>query len=224
MIPIEKEAVLVTPEDIKPTSKKFDVVGTFNPGAMRLPNGNIVLYVRVAERRKKDTESKSEMDFVFRDGTKRLTYISHFRRVILDKTGFIVKSIDKKPSFQGLNNDGEYGIEDSRITKIGDSYYMTYVALSNTSNVSTNLAVSKDCLNWERRGIIFRMQNKDVVIFPEKINDNYVAFNRPEGNFQFSPPKIWISFSEDLKLWGNSRPVVLSKKGHWDYARVGAGA
>src|SRR3989344_8836120 len=112
MIPIEKEAVLVTPEDIKPTSKKFDVVGTFNPGAMRLPNGNIVLYVRVAERinkdedekhyfsprcqgrkkcnikidkfRKKDTESKSEMDFVFRDGTKRLTYISHFRRVILD--------------------------------------------------------------------------------------------------------------------------------------------
>src|SRR3989344_4430723 len=191
MIPIEKEAVLVTPDDIKPTSKHFNVVGTFNPGAIRLSNGDIVLYVRIAERMKKDedlkhylsprcegktkceviidkflkkdTESKSEMDFVFKDGTKRLTYISHFRRVVLDRTGFNVKWIDKKPSFQGLSNDGEYGIEDSRITKIGDSYYMTYVALSNTSNVSTNLAVSKDCLNWERRGIIFRMQNKDVV-------------------------------------------------------------
>ena len=169
-------------------------------------------------------ESKSEMDFVFKDGTKRLTYISHFRRVVLDRTGFKVKSIEKTPSFQGLTNDGEYGIEDPRITKFGDGYLMTYVALSNEGNVSTNLAVSNDCLNWERRGIIFRMQNKDVVIFPEKINNHYVAFNRPEGNFQFSPPKIWISYSEDLKLWGNSRPVVLSTKGHWDYARVGAGA
>lgn len=252
MINIEKEAVLVTPEDVKSTSKYFKVLGTFNPGAIRMPNGEIVLYVRVAEKvkkeedakhyfsprcagkkkcdvtidkfLKKDMESKSEMDFVFKDGTKRLTYISHFRRVVLDRTGFNVKSIEKNPSFQGLTNDGEYGIEDARITKFGDEYLMTYVALSNVSNVSTNLAVSKDCLNWERRGIIFRMQNKDVVIFPEKVNDKYVAFNRPEGNFQFSPPKIWISFSEDLKLWGNSRPVVLSAKGHWDYARVGAGA
>ncbi len=252
MIPIEKEGVLVTPDIIKPTSPHFNVVGTFNPGAVRLPNGDIALYVRVAERinkdedkshyfsprcsgnkkcdvvidkfLKKETESKSEMDFVFKDGTKRLTYISHFRRVVLDRTGFKVKSIEKTPSFQGLSNDGEYGIEDPRITKFGDEYLMTYVALSNEGNVSTNLAVSRDCLKWERRGIIFRMQNKDVVIFPEKINNHYVAFNRPEGNFQFSPPKIWISYSEDLKLWGNSRPVVLSAKGHWDYARVGAGA
>src|SRR3989344_611787 len=160
MIPIEKEAVLVTPGDIKPTSKYFEVVGTFNPGAMRMPDRDIVLYVRVAERivkgedekhyfsprcegrrkcnikidkfRKKDTESKPEMDFVFKDGTKRLTYISHLRRVVLDRTGFNVKWIDKKPSFQGLSNDGEYGIEDPRITRIDDTFYMTYVALSST--------------------------------------------------------------------------------------------
>ena len=252
MIPIEKEAVLVTPDDIKPTSKHFNVVGTFNPGAMRLPNGDIVLYIRVAERMrkdedskhylsprcegkskckikidkflKKDTESKSEMDFVFKDGTKRLTYLSHFRRVLLDRTGFKVKWIDKKPSFQGLTNDGEYGVEDSRIMEMNDTYYMTYVALSSDSNVSTNLAISRDLINWERRGIIFRMQNKDVVIFPERIGFRYISFNRPEGNFQFTPPKIWISYSDDLKHWGDSKPVVLSTKGHWDYARIGAGA
>ncbi len=252
MIPIEKEAVLVTPGDIKPTSKYFNVVGTFNPGAMRLPNGDIVLYVRVAERMKKDedskhylsprcegkskceiiidkflkkeTESKSEMDFVFKDGTKRLTYVSHFRRVLLDRTGFKVKWIDKKPSFSGLTNDGEYGVEDPRIMEMNDTYYMTYVALSRDSNVSTNLAISRDCVNWERRGIIFRMQNKDVVIFPERIGYRYIAFNRPEGNFQFTPPRIWISYSDDLKHWGDSKPVVLSAKEHWDYARIGAGA
>ena len=50
MIKIKKEAVLVSPIDVKPTSKKFEVIGTFNPGAARLSNGDIVLYVRVAER------------------------------------------------------------------------------------------------------------------------------------------------------------------------------
>ena len=48
MINIEKEAVLVTPEDVKPTSRYLKVIGTFNPGAIRMPNGEIVLYIRVA--------------------------------------------------------------------------------------------------------------------------------------------------------------------------------
>ena len=52
MIPIKKEAVLVTPEDVKSSSSKFEVIGTFNPGAARMPNGDIALYVRVAEKLK----------------------------------------------------------------------------------------------------------------------------------------------------------------------------
>ena len=100
---------------------------------------------------------------------------------------------------------------------------MSYVSLSRLGNISTSLAVSYDCMNWKRKGTMFREQNKDVVLFPEKIRGKYVAFNRPEGNFQFTPPKIWISLSNNLKLWGESRPIKLSKKGSWDYARTGAG-
>ncbi len=252
MISIKKEAVLITPKDIKPTSKLLKVVGTFNPAAERLPNGDIVLYVRVAEMlrkiedskfcysprcsgkikcnikidkiKKEDVESNSYFDCVLKDGTKRLTFISHLRRVILDSSGFKGKSIDSKPTFHGLSHDGELGIEDPRITKVGKDYYMTYVALSIEGNISTHLAKSKNCLNWKRLGPIFAEQNKDVVIFPEKIQGRYYAFNRPEGNFQFSPPHIWISHSTDLIHWGHPRPVKLSKKGHWDYARVGAGS
>jgi hypothetical protein len=33
-------------------------------------------------------------------------------------------------------------------------------------------------------------QDKDVVLFSEKINGNYVAFDRPEGNFEFTPPQL----------------------------------
>ncbi|MBS3085947.1 hypothetical protein J4225_04675 [Candidatus Pacearchaeota archaeon] len=252
MIPIKKEAVLVTPEDVKSSSSKFEVIGTFNPGATRMPNGDIALYVRVAEKLKKiedkryyyaprcsgknkcmvkiDKFPKKDMGLdrdvalVFKEGTKRLTFISHLRKVILDKSGFKVKSIDKHPTFEGLFNDGELGVEDPRITKLGKEYIMAYVSLSIDGNITTSCAVSKDALNWKRKGLIFREQNKDVVIFPEKINNEYVAFNRPEGSFQFSPPHIWISFSKDLKYWGNSKPIKLSERGKWDYSRVGAGA
>ncbi|MDD5700040.1 MAG: hypothetical protein PHH00_02495 [Candidatus Nanoarchaeia archaeon] len=253
MIPIKKEAMLISPKNIKPTSSKLSVVGTFNPAAARLPNGDIVLYVRVAERlkeeasedekyyyaprcagekvcklkfdrfKKEEVQLKSSSDLIFKDETKRLLFISHFRRVILDRTGFRVKSIDKKPSFSGLKSNGELGVEDPRIAKIGDKYIMTYVSLSRHGNVSTSLAVSKDCLKWDRKGAIFSEQNKDVCLFQEKFKKFYYAFNRPEGGFQFTPPHMWVASSRDLINWGHNRPLVFSKKGKWDYERVGAG-
>lgn len=253
MIPVKREALLISPKDIKPTSSKFSVVGTFNPAVARLPNGDIVLYVRVAERmkseavedknyyytprcvgkntcqlkfdkfKKEDVKMKSDSDIVFKDDTKRLLFLSHFRRVVLDKTGFKIKSIDKKPSFSGLKTNGELGVEDPRIAKIGEKYIMTYVSLSRQGNISTSLAVSKDCKKWDRKGTIFSEQNKDVSLFPEKFNKFYYAFNRPESGFQFTPPHIWISSSKDLVNWGHNRPLILSRRGNWDYERVGAG-
>jgi len=172
---------------------------------------------------KKTVERESELDFVFKDGTKRLTFISHFRRVILDRSGFGIKSIDSKPSFYGLKWDGELGVEDPRITQINDLYVMTYVTLSLDENISTSYAISNDCLKWYRRGIIFGEQDKDVVMFPEMINNMYVAFDRPEGNFQFSLPHMWVSYSENLEFWGEPKSVAISKEGEWDYSRNGAG-
>ncbi|MBU3912652.1 MAG: hypothetical protein KKB21_01390 [Nanoarchaeota archaeon] len=251
MIKVKKEKVLITPKMIKPSLPGLEVLGTFNPGATRLPNGDIVLYVRVMEKLvksedqkyvysprmigendyrmkldrfdKKTVEKESELDFVFKDGRKRLTFISHFRRVVLDKSGFIIKSIDSKPSFYGMKWDGELGVEDPRITKINDLYVMTYVTLSLEENISTSYAISNDCLTWYRRGIIFGEQEKDVVIFPEMINNLYVAFDRPEGTFQFSLPHIWISYSENLEFWGGPKSIAISKEGDWDYSRNGAG-
>ncbi|MBU0907164.1 MAG: hypothetical protein KKD18_05000 [Nanoarchaeota archaeon] len=235
MIKVKKEAILISPKDIKPSSDKFEVLGALNPAAVRLPDGKIIAYVRVIEKLKTTKDEKyfysprmvgknkfkvkidrfkketavgsTDFDFIFKDGTKRLTFISHFRKVILDKTGFKVLSIDKHPSFFGLADDGELGVEDPRITKIGDLYVMTYVSLSVEQNISTAMATSRDCINWERRGIIFGEQDKDVVIFPEKINGKYVAFDRPEGSFQFTQPHIWIAYSNDLTSWGDLKPI-----------------
>jgi len=250
VVRIRKFKVLIKPEDIKPSSSKFGVLGVLNPGAARLKNGKIVLYVRVIEKLKKHEDSKyyysprcvgkdkfhmrldkfkkslvdgsSNVDFSFKDKTKRLTYISHLRRVILDESGFKVLKIDKRPSFYGLKWDAELGVEDTRITKIGENYFMTYVGLTRNENISTNLAASNDGLTWFRRGIIFGEQDKDTVLFPEKINEEYVAYDRPEGNFGFSPPHIWVAYSKDMEYWGKLKGINLSEK-HTEFSRSGAG-
>ena len=251
MVDIEKGGLLFTPKMIKPSFKELMVIGTINPAAIRREDGKIVLYVRVIERvkiledekycysprmigekkykikldrfEKKDVSAISEFDILFKDNTKRLTYISHLRKVILDESGLKILSIDKEPSFYGISSDSELGVEDPRITKIDGQYVMTYVSLSRKENISTSIAFSKDLEKWDRKGIIFGEQDKDVVIFPEKIRGKYVAFDRPESNFQFSLPHIWIAHSDDLLSWGNLKSINLLKKGDEDYGRIGPG-
>ena len=251
MASAEKGVLLITPKMIKPSSKKLKVIGTINPAAIRREDGKIVLYVRVIEQVKKLESEKycyaprmigekkyklkidsfekskiktnSDFDIVFHDGTKRLTFISHLRKVILDESGFNILFIDKKPSFYGTIHDSELGIEDPRIVEIDGQYVMTYVSLSINGNISTSLAISKNLEEWDRKGIIFGEQDKDVVIFPEKIKGRYVALDRPEGNFQFSPPHIWIAYSKDLQSWGKLKSMEIPTKGRSFYWRMGAG-
>jgi len=252
MVKIKEDKIIIKPIDFKPSSKDFEIIGTINPAVARLSNGDILLYVRVIEKLIKDEDKefvysprmigkkdfkytldkfpkssiteKNPLDFVFLDGTKRLTFISHLRKIILDSNGLKIKKIEQKPSFFGIRDDGEFGIEDPRITKIKDRYIMTYVTLSKYGDISVSYAISKDLKNWRRKGVMFQEQNKDVIIFPEIIGDHYIAINRPEGNFQFSLPHMWLSYSKDLKHWGHPKPLILSKsKIGWDSGRVGSG-
>ena len=252
MVVVKKEGVLLTARDFKPSTRGFEVIGAFNPGVLKLKNGDILLYVRITERPLNwkngdfihsprfvsNTKFKLRLDrfhlsevrginapfgFHFKNGTIRLAYISHLRRVLLDSSGFRVKKIEQKPCFYGTMDDGELGIEDPRITKLDGTYVMTYVSLSRYNSISTSCAFSHDGYHWHKRGIIFRHQNKDVTIFPKKIRNSYVAFNRPEGNFEFSLPHMWVSFSQDLTHWGGDKTILLSKEG-WDAARIGSGA
>jgi len=242
--------LLLTPKDIKPSFKDLKVEGVLNPAVVRLPNKKIVLYVRVAEahsnKQKKETLCpvilsekeqkvhyqkikenqilKKDRGMIFlKDGTCRLRTISHFTKVILDESGFNVEKIDEKPSFTGKPGESEYGVEDPRITKIKNKYYMTYVGLSMSEGISTYLAVSNDLKKWKRLGLIFREQNKDAVLFPEKIKGKYIALNRPETQFEFSKPGIWISYSLDLTFWGWDKHLIKPRFNSWESERVGAG-
>ena len=121
MIRINKETIIIKPIDLKPSSKDFEIIGTINPAVARLSNGDILLYVRVIEKLIKDEDKefvysprmigkkdfiytldkfpkssiteKNPLDFVFLDGTKRLTFISHLRKIILDSNGLKIKKV-----------------------------------------------------------------------------------------------------------------------------------
>jgi predicted GH43/DUF377 family glycosyl hydrolase len=124
-------------------------------------------------------------------------------------------------AFQPANEYEEFGVEDPRITRIGDVFYFTYVAVSR-HGAATALASTKDFRTFERHGIIFCPENKDVVLFPEKIGGNYVALHRPNGASQFTKPEMWLATSDNLARWGGHQHF-LGGSAAWDIGRIGAG-
>ncbi len=242
--------LLVRAKDIRPTLPNFRVRGALNPGAVRLENGKILLMARIAETPKHGEKyflaprfagkkklkiiieriprkkgQLSPESFIMDYNIWRLPTISHLRKIWLDKSGMNVERISQRPDFIGASEDGDFGVEDPRITHLAEEsrYAMTYVSVSMSGGVSTSLALSEDMNMWQRKGIIFRQQNKDVVIFPEKINGLYAAMIRPEGTMIFDKPSIWVSYSKDLIFWGKDRPILQPRSDSWDELRIGAG-
>jgi predicted GH43/DUF377 family glycosyl hydrolase len=115
----------------------------------------------------------------------------------------------------------EYGIEDPRIVFIEGEYLITYSAYSR-NGVRIGLAKTKDFKTVERFSLITEADYRNVVIFPEKINGLYVRLDRPHS--EISPWSIWISYSPDLRYWGDSELIIKPEQYHWDEMKIGPGA
>ena len=103
----------------------------------------------------------------------------------------------------------QYGIEDPRISFIDDRYYMTTCCVSSERH-STILYVSENGLDYRNLGIVLDHQNKDMLLFEGKINNDYYALTRPLGECYFasSPLSEWhpgaaiqMATSPDLLHW-----------------------
>jgi len=238
---------IITPADVKPSRPDFGVKCVFNAGVIRY-RGDVLLLLRVAEsaisnnpeivkvpffdsgkneidilnfNRNNNENDYSDSRYVLTPGRRYLTSISHFR-IARSKDGlnFIV---DEKPAMAPSNIYEMYGIEDPRITLIGDTYYINYSAISYMTGVTTCLATTKDFKTFERKDVIFTPDNKDICIFPEKINGKYYAFNRP-ASAEYGRRDMWIAESPDLRSWGNHRYVMTARKNMWDNGRIGCSA
>lgn len=115
----------------------------------------------------------------------------------------------------------EYGVEDVRISKIGNDYLLTYSAYSR-HGVRIGLAKTNDFEKIDRISMITQSDLRNVVIFPEKINCKYVRLDRPHS--EISKWSIWISYSPDLIHWGDSKVIIKPETYHWDEMKIGPGA
>jgi predicted GH43/DUF377 family glycosyl hydrolase len=101
-------------------------------------------------------------------------------------------------------------------------YWINYTAVS-PDGIATALASTRDFRTFERHGIIFPPDNRDVTIFPERIEGRYVALHRPMPS-GLGQPSIWLATSGDLMCWGGHRIVAGARTDCWDDAKVGGGA
>lgn len=237
---------LISPADIHPSRSDFEVIGTFNAGITQY-NGETILLLRVAERPISQNSDSLLCPYLNGDGTLHieaiaidhpewdttdprkirhvsgnvlLTSISHLR-LARSKDG-INFTIDAKPWLTASTPYEAFGVEDARITKIEDTYYINYTAVS-SMGIATALVSTKDFVELERHGIIFPPANRDVTILPEKINGHYFCYHRPMPSM-IGSYHIWSATSPDLIHWGNHRVVLESHADDWTTGRVGGGA
>jgi predicted GH43/DUF377 family glycosyl hydrolase len=134
------------------------------------------------------------------------------------------------------------GVEDARIVKFGEEFYVTYayrpfppgrywtfphdvvrlpeagpdapqVYRENIAN--SGLALTRDFRTWRRLGRLTQanLDDRDVILFPEKVNGKFVMIHRPKQwvgeAYGCDYPSVWISFSDDLMVWNEESRLLL---------------
>jgi beta-1,4-mannooligosaccharide/beta-1,4-mannosyl-N-acetylglucosamine phosphorylase len=152
---------------------------------------------------------------------------SHLCRAT-SKDGYTDWVIDKTPTMLPKPDDfpeEKYGIEDPRIVKLEDEnrYAVVYTAYSESGPL-VSLATTEDFETYRRFGAVMPPDDKDASLFPRKFNGRYVLLHRPSPSSFLLGAHIWISYSPDLKHWGDSAILLPARKGSWwDAYKVGLG-
>jgi predicted GH43/DUF377 family glycosyl hydrolase len=140
------------------------------------------------------------------------------------------RKIKIKPSPFESGGGGYGGIEDPRITRIDDKFYLTYVAYDGTnpprialSYISVKNFEKKNWKKWSDPVLISPpgVVDKNACILPEKIDGKYVIFHRIY-------PDILIDKVDDLDFDGESNWLKGEERIHprpdfWDSNKVGMG-
>ena len=180
----------------------YRVNSVFNAGATKV-GSETVLLMRVEDRR----------------GMSHLT-------IARSTDGVGNWRIDAQPTIMPspeTNPEEIWGIEDPRITYIEEnkSWAITYTAYSEGGPL-VSLATATDFKHFERRGPVMPPEDKDAALFPVRFGGRWAMLHRPIAVHPYTRAHIWISFSPDLKHWGDHRILIPAREGGWwDANKVG---
>jgi len=184
---------------LTPRNWPYPANSVFNPGAAQV-DGETLLLVRVEDMR----------------GFSHLTVARSWD----GRTNWVV---DPEPALEPEPNirEEQWGLEDPRIVFLEDEgkYAVTYVSFSQGGPL-ISLALTEDFRRFERRGPLLPPEDKDASLFPKRFGGRFALIHRPIIRGE---AHIWISFSPDLKYWGEHRVLLPVRAGWWDCHKVGLG-
>lgn len=180
----------------------YQANSVFNAGATKVGEETLLL-MRVEDRR----------------GISHLT-------VARSKDGITDWEIDPKPTLlpsPDTHPEEVWGIEDPRITFIEEQNLWTVVYTSySKGGPLVSLATTKDFKTFERKGVVIPPENKDAALFPIRFGGRWAMLHRPVSAFTTVGAHIWISFSPDMKHWGDHQIVISARRGSWwDANKIG---
>jgi predicted GH43/DUF377 family glycosyl hydrolase len=175
------------------------VNAVFNPAATRL-DGETVLLVRVEDR----------------------TGVSHLcpARSADGLTGW---TIDVEASMlpEPDSASERFGIEDARLTRCGDVQLIVYTGYSDGGPLVC-LASTRDFRTYERRGVLMPPEDKDAALFPRQFDERWALIHRPVATTPRQTADIWLSWSPDLRHWGDHAILLPARDGSWwDAHKIG---
>lgn len=116
-----------------------------------------------------------------------------------------------------------WGIEDPRITWIEDmeKWAICYTAYSQGGPL-VSLALTSNFKTFRRLGPVMPPEDKDAALFPVKFNGLWAMLHRPVPRSSMLGAHIWISFSPNLKHWGEHHEIIPARQGGWwDANKIG---
>jgi len=214
---------------IEPRGDDWEAVATFNPAALYRDGKIHVLYRAVG-------------DYV--------RYASYLGYAVFDESLNLLERREE-PLFGPNIRLWEMSIEDARLTEIEGEVYMTYVVTPTPAPpgaVRRRLGMPKPTCaapraalakveglgepggpRFERLGIItpYDADERDVVLFPERIQGQYAAIHRPSNwigpGYPVERPSIWFAFLDGLpgRMYGHK--VIMQPEQPWEAKKIGAG-
>ena len=132
--------------------------------------------------------------------------------------------VQPKPIFT-LHDDENLRAYDPRLTVIDGRVYMCF-AVDTRHGLRAGIAVTDDFEKFEILTLSLP-DNRNVVLFPEKINGRYVRLDRPFPIYSRGEPErfdMWMSQSPDLRYWGDCSLVLAVEDVPFANRKIGPGA
>jgi len=189
-----------------------------------------------------------QIHLLYRATGEYVQYISRLGHAIFDQNLNLVQRFDE-PCFLPKPELWERSVEDARLTRLEGRLYMTYVITptpcppfsvrrrlgmplcpqARTRISLAEVTYESGQMSFRRLGIItpYASNQRDTVLFPEKIGGRYAALHRPSAwigaGYPTETPGIWFAYLDDLRGTMYGHRLAVKSEQPWEARKIGAG-